>query len=200
MKRGSRPGQYNRQRHSREGMLEQGRGVLRRLRISRMEICGLFKNVLNSSQGTPERRDRDCLRRMRDRLTKGSSIHLFLFTMTVILLTSLSIKVSAEKPDGAEAKIQEVGDNFEALMLQRLYSQMRASNQVVNAGDNNPFAPSHAELIFRGMQEEMLMKNLANRRPLGMGDLVVRQLKGLSGIGARPLLKSERVAHQEGNK
>lgn len=177
------------QHRFRKEALKQDRGVLDEHRISRMEIRLLSETVLFSSQGTPERSERGYLRRMRS-LTKNSSIHLF-FLLIVILLAMRGTQVFAANAEGTEAKIQAVGDDFEALMLQRLFGQMRAANQLVNSGDNNPFAPSHAEMIFRGMQEQAMMKQLAARRPLGIGNMVVRQLKGLSGIAPRPLLKSK---------
>ncbi|MBS1985808.1 MAG: rod-binding protein [Bdellovibrionales bacterium] len=88
---------------------------------------------------------------------------------------------------------QEAGDEFEALMLQHLYNQMQNAGSFVSEGEDNPFAPSPAEKIFRGMRDEVVMKRLATQRPLGFGDMVTRQLKGQGGIGraqalARPKL------------
>lgn len=92
------------------------------------------------------------------------------------------------KPDPVEA----VGDQFEGMMLQLLYNQMLQANQIVKPGDDNPFAPSNGEMIFRSMQQDGMMQQLAQRRPLGIGSLVARQLRGQTGVGTRILLDSDR--------
>ena len=92
--------------------------------------------------------------------------------------------------------IEEVGDNFEGLMLQRMYSQMVQSQRVLSQDDGNPFSPSNAEMIYRGMSEEVMLKELAKRRPLGMGKLVTRELRRQSGIPESALLNSKKSAGQ----
>lgn len=84
-----------------------------------------------------------------------------------------------------EEQLQQVGNEFEAMMMQLLFQQMQASSIVETDGGENPFAPSHAEKIYRSMQDQQMMQTLAGRRSLGVGDMVVRSLKGEGGIGRR---------------
>lgn len=71
------------------------------------------------------------------------------------------------------------------MMMQLLFQQMQAGSVVENDGEENPFAPSRAEKIYRSMRDQQMMKALAGRRSLGVGDMVVRSLKGEGGIGPR---------------
>lgn len=121
-------------------------------------------------------------------MTGNSSIQLLvylgLFAATVVL---------------ARDRIDEAAEGFEALMVNRLYQQMSASGRLLQPGDDNPFAPSSAEMIYRGMYEEEILKGLASHGALGVKDLVARQLRGQSGIGVRPVerLPVDRVQSKE---
>jgi Rod binding domain-containing protein len=59
---------------------------------------------------------------------------------------------------------------------------MRASSELVKMGDDNPFAPSNAEKIFRSMREQEMIESLAKTGPLGVKKMVVDRLKGRGGI------------------
>jgi hypothetical protein len=135
-------------------------------------VCGIYE--LDSSQGKPERKDRE--RRMR-RAAGNSSIQLLTFLLLAGGFTASRAEAQVTAKSQA-AQIRAVGDAFEGLMLQRLYEQMRASNSLLAAGDDSPFAPGRGEEIFRGMRDEMMLKATAQRRPLGISDMVVRQLSG----------------------
>ena len=78
---------------------------------------------------------------------------------------------------------------MEAMMLAQLLGQMRKSAQLVNPGDDNPFAPSHAEMIFRSMTDQQIVENLAAKRPLGFGNLVERRLEEKSGSSGGDLVR-----------
>ncbi len=90
-----------------------------------------------------------------------------------LLTLALAVAMTPE-----QQQIRAVGDAFESLMLQRLYDQMKSANQLLNSGDDSPFAPGRGEEIFQGMRDEMMLKATAQRRPLGISDMVVRQLGG----------------------
>ena len=92
--------------------------------------------------------------------------------------------------DEKNAKIRQVGDDFEAMMLQRMQESMEKSQGLLQVGDDNPFAPSNAETIYRSMLTQMVTQKLAKERPLGVGNMVERQLRGEGGIGNRGLVKS----------
>ena len=161
------------------------------------------KKRLNSSQGNPyeaneERSSADqsqrglvavrfCQRRKRHE-TGNSSIY-FLTILAAGLLATSTFAQGTPSPEQA-AKIRQVGDDFEAMMLQRLQEDMEKSQGLLQVGDDNPFAPSNAEQIYRSMMTQAMMQNLARRRPLGVGNLVERQLRGEGGIGPRALVKS----------
>jgi len=140
--------------------------------------------------------------------TEGSSIQLFgqflptnkilakFSLMGVVLMTSPQIFGAEHGAPSQQAAVQDpidqAADQMEGMMLHSLYNQMLRAQKLVNAGDDNPFAPSHAEMIFRSMQEQDMINQLAKRRPLGVGSLVARHLRGQAGIGSAVLLESER--------
>jgi Rod binding domain-containing protein len=136
------------------------------------EVLGNVQLVLNSSQGQPKRPD--CERRMRH-ATGNFSIQTFNRGLLIASLTSAGALAN-------EAAYREVGDAYEALMLRNLYTQMQTANGIGEADPDSPFAPSNAERIFRSMRDEIVIQSLAKRRPLGVSDMVVRQLQGKSGV------------------
>lgn len=131
----------------------------------------------DSSQGETGETDVPRCGQRRMRRTGNPSIHLFLF----LALGFVSCTPVLAKP-APLSKVEQVGNDFEALMLNFYFEQMAKSQGIESDDPNNPFAPSSGEKIFRAMQRESMLKNLATGRPLGYGDLVVRQLKGQSGI------------------
>jgi Rod binding domain-containing protein len=127
---------------------------------------------LNSSQGKRERPFRFAVSKSRMLLETGnSSIQLIILSVTLCAAAF-----------GATDRVRAVGDNFEALFLQHLYEQMQKSGGLSENDPDNPFSPSHAELVYRSMLNQELMKGVAARRPLGVSDLVVRQLQGQGRI------------------
>jgi Rod binding domain-containing protein len=76
---------------------------------------------------------------------------------------------------------RRLGDAYETMMLQKLYDQMRSSSGIGEV-EEGPFAISHAEKIYRGMLDENMIQELAKRRPLGISDMVVRQLQRKGGV------------------
>ena len=160
--------------------LAKGRGVLGCVTTS--------KKGLYSSQGTPEETERPAQSEsechgwylsLQKRFKAGnSSIHLFVLLAATVVT-----------PD---PRIRQIADGFEAMMLNQLYGQMRKSNQIIGEGDDNPFAPSHAEMIYRSMQEDQMIQQMAPHRPLGLGNLVEKQLTGKSGIPESHLIKSNK--------
>jgi hypothetical protein len=173
-----------------------------------------------SSQGTPHRtiRNEFDVRRKQRHNTGSSSIRSFYFSiftqvrdiwrescqMIVLGLSCAAIilataKVSADgetlrAPPSVAAPardpIEAAGDDFEGMMLQLLYNQMVQGNRILSQGEDNPFAPSHAEMVFKSMQDQAMMQQLAQSRPLGVGSLVARQLRGETGVGASHLVDS----------
>lgn len=176
---------------------------------SRMEFRGSSENGLFSSQGTPDRTFRltvllecfDChgwqrgirfwshlgleLRRMRHK-TRNSSIRFFGRFFGLLFCVNAAWAVT---PKTRDQQITEVAENFEGMVVNQVYSQMVRSNRLVNRGDDSPFAPSNAELIYRSWLEDEMMKQVTKARPFGVADLVARQLKGEIGIGHRALLE-----------
>jgi Rod binding domain-containing protein len=103
-------------------------------------------------------------------------------------LTALTAFAQRPQPKSQDEQIRQVADAYEGLMLQHLQDQMRKSQGLMDAGEDNPFAPSHAEQVYRAMLQEHIAKDMAKRRPLGVGTLVERQLRGQIGIGRRATL------------
>lgn len=172
----------------RKEAVRQDRGVLGRSGLSRMDIQRSSKNWLNSSQGKPYEA---CICQRRKRHESGnSSIQLFLLALVPLFFLGagfLTMPARAERASQDE-QIRQTGDAFEAMMLTRMQESMEKSQGMLEPGESNPFAPSHAEMIYRGMLREHVMKDMAKRRPLGIGNLVERQLRGQIGIGRRSAL------------
>jgi Rod binding domain-containing protein len=99
--------------------------------------------------------------------------------MTQFLTVSL---LAAPTNSENSRKVEEVANNFEALLLNQLYSQMENAGRWVDVGDDNPFAPTQAQKIFEGFRNQEVLKNLAARRPLGVAVHVERQLTGQNGV------------------
>ena len=137
------------------------------------EVLGNVQLVLNSSQGQPKRPD--CERRKRH-ATGNFSIQSF---NLIVLLAGLMSAGLAANEEEAQRKL---GDAYEAMMLQKMYSQMQAANSINGNDPNGPFAPSNAEKIFQSMRDEIVIQSLAKRRPLGVSDMVVRQLQRKGGV------------------
>lgn len=114
----------------------------------------------------------------------NSSIQLFVLVLAGLLP---AVGQTAERDLGADPRVEQVGNDFEALMLGHLYRQMSEAQGFMDEGRDNPFKPSPAEKIFRAMREDEMVKRIAVTRPLGVGDMVVRQLQGRGGVprGAR---------------
>lgn len=135
------------------------------------------KNDLNSSQGRAKRTIRLPVRSRWKRRNTGNSSILFFSLFTLLeCLTGSTLLVSAQKT--MEMQYREVGDAFEAMMLQHFYRQLKESSRTLQVGDENPFAPSNAELIFESMRDDIVIGKMAGSRPLGISDMVVKQLKG----------------------
>jgi len=98
----------------------------------------------------------------------------------------MPLSYSQEAPQSPE---ERVGEAFESLMLQRLLTQMRTSSQVFSEGEDNPFRASNAERIFQSMQDQEIAKSLARQNPIGIKQIVVRQLTGKSGVSNRVLVE-----------
>ncbi|HVJ66043.1 MAG TPA: rod-binding protein [Bdellovibrionota bacterium] len=168
---------------------EKDRGVLGSI-DSRMESEKRSENSLNSSQGKtkpgPETVTGLSECKMH-RITESSSIRFLIYTLIFLsAMAFLSVRSHAARSmptrEQIEAQYDQVGTGFEAMMLNNLYSQMRASSELVKMGDDNPFAPSNAEKIFRSMREQEMIESLAKTGPLGVKKMVVDRLKGRGGI------------------
>jgi len=176
----------------RKEAVRQGRGVLGRSGLSRMDTHDSSKKRLNSSQGNPYEAY-ICQRRKRHESGNSSICFLSLVLLFAGFLTATVSR--AQEPVRRltqDQQIRQTGDAFEALMLQRLQENMERAQGLMEPGEDNPFAPSAAEKIYRGMMREHVTKDLAKRRPLGIGDMVERQLRGQSGIGRRSALVESR--------
>ena len=131
------------------------------------------------------------VRRKRHKSGNSSTQFFSILGLGFLALVGFSPPTMASEIQGAKDPIDTVAESFEAMMLQQLYAQMQKSNRVLNVGEDNPFAPSSAELIFREMQDQQMLQGVAQRRPLGVADMVARQLRGTGGVGPSRLLESE---------
>lgn len=156
-------------------------------------VFGLDQKVLNSSQGKPKRTNREC----RMRYTYGSSSIQLLSKvfLAVVIIFSTASNANSDVGQSAEPLVQkqksmkeqyrQVGDAYEAMMVKHLYGQL-TSSQSMWIDKDSPFAPSNGEKIFKSMYDQLVMDNVAKRRPLGVSDLVVQQLEGKGGVRTQP--------------
>jgi Rod binding domain-containing protein len=179
------------------------RGVLGSI-DSRMESEKRSEKRLNSSQGKAKpglvtaTELSEC---KMHRIAESSSIRFFVYAVLAIAcFIALTHNASAQKGlptrEQIEAQYEQVGISFEAMMLNNLYKQMRESNELVKMGDDNPFAPSNAEKIFRSMRETEMVDSLAKTGPLGVKKIVVDRLKGRGGIGRGRVVEYNNNAYQ----
>lgn len=124
--------------------------------------------------------------RRKRHVTGNSSISLF-FQLSALVASTVAVAANVAPAPGQDP-VRKVGDDFESMMLDFMFQQLRNSESL--AGPDNPFAPSGGEKIFRAMRDQEMMKAIAGQRPLGVGNMVERQLRGQSGIGYRPLVRS----------
>jgi len=89
-----------------------------------------------------------------------------------------------EQPSMAE-QYRQVGDAYESMMVNHFYGQLKSS-QGMWVDPDSPFAPSNGEKIFQSMHDQLVMENVAKRRPFGVSDLVVQQLEGKGGVRTQP--------------
>lgn len=147
-------------------------------------ISGLEVKDLNSSQGQPKRTDRES--RMRH-ATGNSSIQSFKspffrwganLLLTLVGLNMGGVLSAGEKT--SENKVyRQIGDAYEGLMLRQMYQAMKASTGL---SSDNPFAPSNGEKIFQSMLDDRMLDEMSKNHPLGISDMVVRQLEGKGGV------------------
>lgn len=182
---------------------EKDRGVLGS-KDSRMESTRSEKR-LNSSQGKTKpglvtaTELSEC---KMHRITESSSIRFLIYSLIVAVIAFLlgqraqAAKISQPSRAQIEAQYESVGTGFETMMLSQLYKQMRESSELVKMGDNNPFAPSNAEKIFRSMKEQEMIESLAQSGPLGVKKIVVDRLKGRGGIGGARVIEYKKKVPQ----
>lgn len=72
--------------------------------------------------------------------------------------------------DGDREKLKEACDQFESIMLQMLYKQMKST-----VPEGGLFEKSSARGIFEDMLDETLMKQ-ASKRGMGISDMMYKQL------------------------
>lgn len=167
---------------------EKDRGVLGS-NDSRMESKKRSEKRLNSSQGKtkPGLVTATGLSECKmHRITESSSIRFFIYALIAVIaaeIFSWSVHAATQPTrQQIEAQYEAVGTSFEALMLNNLYTQMREASEIVKMGDDNPFAPSNAEKMFRSMKDQEMVEKLAKTGPLGVKKMVIDRLKGRGGI------------------
>lgn len=94
------------------------------------------------------------------------------------MLIKPSAVPAAQKPDNAptatdpeKKKLKEACQDFEAVFVTQMLKEMRPE------GEDPVFGDSHARKIFESMQDEQMAEHLTRERsPLGVGELLYRQL------------------------
>lgn len=80
-------------------------------------------------------------------------------------------KAAGAPADPEKKKLKEACQNFEAIFVSQMLKEMRPQ------GDDPIFGDSHARKIYESMQDEQMAEHLTRQRsPLGVGDLLYRQL------------------------
>ncbi|SCY82689.1 rod-binding protein [Desulfoluna spongiiphila] len=80
-------------------------------------------------------------------------------------------KVDTPPANPEKKKLKEACQNFEAIFVGQMLKEMRPQ------GDDPVFGGSHARKIYESMQDEQMAQHLTSKRsPLGVGELLYRQL------------------------
>lgn len=92
--------------------------------------------------------------------------------MPVSSLSAHTARPTAPAPSDPEKKeLKEACQNFEAIFVSQMLKEMRPQ------GDDPIFGGSHGRKIYESMQDEQMAEHLTSQRsPLGVGDLLYRQL------------------------
>jgi len=88
--------------------------------------------------------------------------------------------------------LEQAAEQFEALMLRSMLSQMRKASDVL--GEDNPFS-SKQQRMMRDFHDDRLAAELASMRTTGMTQMIVNQL---SPQTASPLKNAVNVAALQG--
>jgi Rod binding domain-containing protein len=107
----------------------------------------------------------------------------------VLFLFSLSLQAQDKQVQTQHEKIQELGAQWESIFLQQMYQQMKATHEGWNQEPNSLFKKSNAEKIFESMRDQKIFEKMGRQNPIGISDLVVRQLEGKSGVPSAALLQ-----------
>lgn len=70
--------------------------------------------------------------------------------------------------------LEQAAEQFEALFLRSMLSQMRKASDVLSAGDN-PFS-SKQETMMRDFYDDKLASLLASQRSSGIASLIIKQM------------------------
>lgn len=70
-----------------------------------------------------------------------------------------------------DARLKKACSEFEALLINQMLSAMREATFKANI-----FGSSDNEDIFQSMMDEEIARNITNRRSLGIGEAIYRQL------------------------
>ena len=80
-------------------------------------------------------------------------------------------KTDTTPSDPEKKKLKEACQNFEAILVTQMLKEMRPE------GEDPIFGGSHARKIYESMKDEQMAEHLTrDRSPLGIGDLLYRQL------------------------
>lgn len=82
--------------------------------------------------------------------------------------------------------LEQAAEQFEALFLRSMLSQMRKASDVLSAGDN-PFS-SKQETMMRDFYDDKLASLLASQRSSGIASLIIKQM-GPQAAGMERALK-----------
>lgn len=73
-------------------------------------------------------------------------------------------------------KLKETVQQFEAILIKRMLSQMRASARALSSGET-----SGDRRIYEDWQDEMMAKEMSKGGGIGLAEVLYRQLKPVSG-------------------
>lgn len=74
-------------------------------------------------------------------------------------------------PDPQDAKLLEAAQEFEAIFLEKMLSQMRAANRALSEQ-----APNMAKETYEGWQDQEMAKSISRSGGIGLADALYRQL------------------------
>ncbi len=93
-----------------------------------------------------------------------------------------NLSASSQTDEAKKAKLREASEGFEAIFIQQMWEEMRAS-----LPQDGIMSSSKEEKFWQGMYDEELAKSMASSGGIGLADMMMEQLEaGITDVAVKP--------------